>query len=39
MDWYIIDWSKEDPEITFQIHDVAKKKRIDKTVKLSELKF
>lgn len=35
----IIDWSKEDPEITFQIHDVAKKKRIDKTVKLSELKF
>lgn len=35
----IIDWSKEDPEITFQVHDVAKKKRIDKTVKLSELKF
>lgn len=35
----IIDWSKEDPEITFQIHDVAKKKRIDKTIKLSELKF
>lgn len=35
----IIDWSKEDPEITFQIHDVAEKKRIDRTVKLSELKF
>lgn len=35
----IIDWSKEDPEITFQIHDKAKKKRIDKTIKLSELKF
>lgn len=35
----IIDWSKEDQEITFQVHDVAKKKRIDKTVKLSELKF
>lgn len=35
----IIDWSQEDPEITFQIHDKAKKKRIDKTVKLSELKF
>ncbi len=34
----IIDWSN-DPEITFQIHDVAKKKRIDKTIKLSELKF
>jgi alkaline phosphatase D len=35
----IIDWGKEDPEITLQIHDVAKKKRIDKTIKLSELKF
>jgi alkaline phosphatase D len=34
-----IDWSKENPEITFQIHDVAKKKRINKTIKLSELKF
>lgn len=34
-----LDWSKEDPEITFQIHDVTKKKRIDKTVKLSELQF
>jgi len=34
-----IDWSKENPEITFQIHDVSKKKRIDKTIKLSELKF
>lgn len=35
----LIDWSKEDPEITFQIHDKEKKKRIDKTIKLSELKF
>lgn len=35
----IIDWEKADPEITLQIHDVAKKKRIDKTIKLSELKF
>lgn len=34
-----IDWSKEDPEITFQIFDKAKKKRIEKTVKLSDLKF
>jgi alkaline phosphatase D len=35
----IIDWNKEDPEITLQVYDVTKKKRIDKTVKLSELKF
>lgn len=35
----IIDWSKADPEITFQIRDKEKKKRIEKTVKLSELKF
>lgn len=35
----IMDWEKKDPEITLQIHDVAKKKRIDKTVKLSELQF
>lgn len=35
----IIDWSKEDPRITFQIYDVAKEKRIDKTIMLSELKF
>lgn len=34
-----IDWSKEDPKITFQIHDVTKKKRIDKTIRLSELTF
>ncbi len=34
-----INWSKEDAEITFQIFDKAKKKRIEKTVKLSELKF
>ncbi len=34
----IIDWSKEDAEITFQIHD-KEKKRIDKTIKLSELKL
>lgn len=34
-----IDWSKEDPEITWQIHDVMKQKRIDKTIKLSELTF
>lgn len=34
-----IDWSKENPEITFQIHDVSKKKRIDKTITLNELKF
>lgn len=35
----IINWEKSDPEITFQIHDVTKKKRIDRTIKLSELKF
>lgn len=34
-----IDWLKEDPEIAFQIHDKAGKKRIEKTIKLSELKF
>lgn len=34
-----INWSKTDPEITFQIHDREKKKRIDKTITLSELKF
>jgi alkaline phosphatase D len=34
-----IDWSKEDAEITFQIVDKEKRKRIEKTVKLSELKF
>lgn len=35
----IIDWAQTDPTITFQIHDVGKKKRIDRTVKLSELTF
>lgn len=35
----IIDWSKPDPEITLQIHDKERKKRIEKTLKLSELKF
>lgn len=35
----IIDWKKVDPEISFQIHDVMGKKRIEKTIQLSELKF
>lgn len=35
----LIDWSEEDPKITFRIHDVAGKKRVDRTIKLSELKF
>lgn len=35
----VIDWTKTDPEISFQIHDVTRKKRIDKTITLSELKF
>lgn len=35
----IIDWNKNDPEITFEIHDAAKKKRIEKIIKLSELRF
>lgn len=34
-----IDWKKSDPEITMQIHDVAGKERISRTIKLSELKF
>lgn len=34
-----IDWAKQDPEITLQIYDVAKKKRIEKTITLAELKF
>lgn len=34
-----IDWSLPDPEITMQIHDVSGKERINRTIKLSELKF
>jgi len=34
-----INWSLPDPEITMQIHDVAGKERISRTIKLSELKF
>jgi alkaline phosphatase D len=34
-----IDWKKEDPTITMEIHDVEKKVRISRTVKVSELQF
>jgi alkaline phosphatase D len=34
-----IDWGKEDPEITMQIHDVTGKERINRTIRLSEISF
>jgi len=34
-----INWDLDDPEITMQIHDVAGNERINRTIKLSELKF
>jgi alkaline phosphatase D len=34
-----IDWSKTDPEITLQIHDVTGKIRINNVINLSELQF
>ena len=34
-----INWNVADPEIIMQIHDVAGKERISRSIKLSELKF
>lgn len=34
-----IDWQKEDPTIKMEIHDVSKKVRISKEIKLSELQL
>jgi alkaline phosphatase D len=34
-----INWEVSDPEITMQIHDVQNKERINRMIKLSELKF
>jgi alkaline phosphatase D len=34
-----IDWTKDDPAITMEIHDVDKKVRISRTIKLSDLQF
>jgi alkaline phosphatase D len=34
-----INWELADPEIIMQVHDVSGQVRIDRTVKLSELKF
>jgi alkaline phosphatase D len=34
-----IDWQQEDPTIKMEIHDVDKKVRISRTIKLSDLRF
>jgi hypothetical protein len=34
-----VDWAQPDPEITFLIVDVEGKRRISRTVRMSEIKF
>jgi alkaline phosphatase D len=34
-----VHWEEEDPRVIMQIHDVRGRKRIDRTIRLSELRF